>query len=295
VPSDWKSPEIPYWPHRQTFPLLLTTDTQFLNMELTKKFYSQRAIAIATYFGGPLAAGYLVKRNYETLEQPENGKKALIIGIVSTVLLLVGVFSIPEPIIDKIPNALIPLIYTGLIYWIVEKLHGEILKSHKESGGEFYSGWKAAGIGAIAMVILIAGIVLSLYVTEDLSGTQLNFDSETYDKEVAKFVENENKAVSVFNVVENQSLVYLINEFNKGLVLWKDNLAIVERLNGIENLPEELADQNIKLLKYCELRIKHNEVILKAITEDTDIYVSEIEQIGAEINQVLKDLEKTQQ
>jgi hypothetical protein len=259
-------------------------------MEQSKKFYSQTAITIATYFGGPLAAGYLVKKNFDTLEQPENGKKALILGVVSTILLFIGIFSIPEPIIDNIPNALIPLIYTGIIYWIVEKLHGEILKSHKESGGEFHSGWKAAGIGAIAMVILTAGIFLSLMITGDLSNSQLNFDSETYDREVAKFVNNETNALSVFNVIETQTPEYLINEFNKGLVLWKENLTIVERLNEMENLPKKLLAQNTILLKYCELRINHHELVIKAISEDTDKYRTELEQIALEIDQVVSDL-----
>lgn len=259
-------------------------------METSKKFYSQTAIAIATFFGGPLAAGYLMKKNYDTLDQPENGKKALIIGIVSTILIFIGIFSIPEPIIDKIPNALIPAIYTGIIYLIVEKLHGKILKSHKASGGKFYSGWKAAGVGAIAMVILTASIFLSLMITGYLSNIQLNFDSETYDREIAKFSDNENKAIAVFNVIETQTPEYLVNEFNKALALWKENLAIVERLNEIENLPKEILDQNTKLLKYCELRIKHDELIVKAISENTDKYVSEIEQIWSEIDLVLSDL-----
>jgi hypothetical protein len=42
-------------------------------MELTKKFYSQRAITIATYFGGPLAAGYLVKKIMRLLNNEEMG------------------------------------------------------------------------------------------------------------------------------------------------------------------------------------------------------------------------------
>jgi len=261
-------------------------------MEQSKKFYSQRAITIATYFGGPLAAGYLVKKNYETLEQPNNGEKALVIGIVSTILLFAGILSIPEPIIDKIPRALIPLIYTGLIYWIVERIHGEILKLHKESGGEFYSGWKAAGIGAIAMLILAAGIAFVAFIAGDLSKIPSNFDSGTYDKEIAKFVENENRAISVFSVIETQKPDYLINELSKGVVLWKENKAIVEKLDEIKNLPKDLHDQNKKLLKYCELRIKHNEIIIKAISEETDRYVSEIERIGSEIIQILNELKQ---
>jgi len=37
-------------------------------MEEPKKLFSQRAIAIATYFGGPAAAGYLIKKNGCSLE-----------------------------------------------------------------------------------------------------------------------------------------------------------------------------------------------------------------------------------
>jgi hypothetical protein len=259
-------------------------------MEEKKRFYSQRAIAIATYFGGPLAAGYLVKKNYETLGQPDNARKSLIIGIVSTILIFAGIFSIPEEIIDKIPNALIPLIYTGIIYLIVERVQGESLKNHKESGGEFYSGWKAAGVGAIAMLILAAGIALTAFIAGDLSNTQPNFDAATYDKEVAKFVDNENKSIAVFNVIETQTPDYLIKEFSKGSVMWKENKEIVHRLNLLENLPKKLKDQNTLLLKYCDLRIQHNEIILKAISEDTDKYVSEIERIGIEINKILEEL-----
>ncbi|MBN2884319.1 hypothetical protein JXE04_00080 [Patescibacteria group bacterium] len=259
-------------------------------MEETKRFYSQRAITIATYFGGPLAAGYLVKKNYETLEQPDNARKSLIIGIVSTILIFAGIFSIPEDIIDKIPNALIPLIYTGIIYLIVERVQGENLKNHKESGGEFYSGWKAAGVGAITMLILAAGIALTAFIAGDLSNTQPNFDAVTYDKGVAKFVDNENKSIAVFSVIETQTPDYLIKEFSKGIVMWKENKEIVEGLNSIENLPKKLKDQNTLLLKYCEFRIQHNEIIIKAISEDTDKYVSDIERIGFEINKILEEL-----
>lgn len=259
-------------------------------MEETKKFYSQRAITIATYFGGPLAAGYLVKKNFEVLDQPDNAQKSLIIGIVSTILLFAGIFSIPEPIIDKIPQPLIPLIYTGIIYLIVEKLQGERLKEHKESGGEFHSGWKAAGVGAVALVILFGFMMIAGFIAGDLSTKNNDFDYVSYDNEVAKFVDNENKAISVFNVIETAKPDYLIKEFSMGLVLWKENKEIVQRLDSIENLPIVLQEQNVKLSKYCDLRIQHNETIIKAITEDTDKYVSEIERIGSEINKILEEL-----
>lgn len=260
-------------------------------MEETKKLFSQRAITIATYFGGPAAAGYLVKKNYESYNQTEKGKKAFIIGIISTILLFVGIFSIPEHIIDKIPNALIPAIYTGIIYVIVEKIQGQRLKEHKEMGGEFHSGWKATGIGAIFMVILIAIIAGTILINGDLS--KPDFDATTYDNEIAKFSENEEKSLAVYNVIDSAEPRYLIKEFKNGIVLWEENKGIIKKLNTIENLPTELLEQNKKLLSYCDLRIQHNEIIVKAISEDTDKYASEIDRIGLEINKTLSELEKS--
>jgi hypothetical protein len=258
-------------------------------MEGPKRFYSQRAIAIATYFGGPLAAGYLVKKNYETLEQPDNASKSLIIGIISTILIFAGIFSVPDEIIDKIPNALIPLIYTGIIYLIVERIQGAALKNHKESGGEFYSGWKAAGVGAIAMVILILGFAVSTSIY--FQRPQFDADIAVYENEMAKFTDNEARALAVFDVIETQTPQYLIREFSQGIVLWKENQEIIKGLNANEKISRELLAQYSLLSKYCDFRVQHNEVIIKAISEETDKYDHEIERIGSEISKILDELE----
>lgn len=259
-------------------------------MEESKKLFSQRAIGIATFFGGPAAAGYLVKKNYQAFDQDDTGKKAFMIGIVSTILLFAGIFSIPEHIIDLIPNLLIPAIYTAIIYYIVEKHQGNLLKKHKESGGEFYSGWKATGIGAIFMLLMIGAIAGSVFLAGGFSHD--NFDAVKYDKGIAEFSKNETKSLEVFNIINSAEPKVLIQEFSKGIVLWKENKGIVNKLNLIENLPSELKTQNQILLKYCDLRISQNEIIIKAISEDTDRYVSEIESIGSEIDKVLAELDK---
>jgi len=121
------------------------------------KFYSQKAIVIATFIGTPLAAGYLIRENYLSLNKPDEGKNSFIIGLISTVLLFVVIFMIPESIMDKVPNSILPAIYTGIVYLIVQKLQGTILNQHKENGSEFYSGWKSAGIGFLSSIILIIG------------------------------------------------------------------------------------------------------------------------------------------
>jgi len=164
-------------------------------MEENKKLYSQKAIGIATFFGGPMAAGYLVKKNYQALGQESYAKKAFLIGIVSTLLLFAGIFSIPESIIDKIPNAIIPAIYTGIIYLIVEKLQGQNLKEHLEYGREFNSAWKAAGIGAISMTILLLFIATTAFIAADLSKTEPNSDIAVTDIDFDSFFDNKETAV----------------------------------------------------------------------------------------------------
>jgi hypothetical protein len=139
------------------------------------------------------------------------------------------------------------------------------------------------------MGILLAFIAIIAFISGDLS-KKTDFDTITYDKEVSKFVENEKNALKVFKVIETAKPDYLNKELSKGLVLWNENSEIIQRLNENENLPQKLHDQNEKLLKYCELRIKSSEIMIKALTEKTDKYASEIDSLGIEINQILKDL-----
>ncbi len=257
-------------------------------MEESKKFFSQKAITIATYFGGPAAAGYLMKKNYQAVNQDDKAKKAFIIGVISTLLIFVIIFSIPERIMDEIPNAFIPMIYTGIIYLIVETLQGDMLKEHKDNEGEFYSGWKAAGIGAIFMGALLVIILAASYISGDL--LLPNFDSASYDRGIAKFSENETNALAVYKVINTSEPQYLLKEFDKGLVLWKENKEIIGKLNSIDNLPQKFLNQNMNLLEYCNLRIQQSELIKKAISENTDRYVSDLDKISLRINEILDKL-----
>jgi len=255
-------------------------------MEENLKLYSQKAIAIATYFGGPLAAGILVRKNSLNLGKEKQAVNSLIIGIVSTILIFVGIFMIPEHISEKIPNMVIPAIYTGIIYLIVERIQGKELKLHKENNGEFYSGWKAAGIGAISMVILL----VSIFGYVMLSENQYNYDNEIYNHEIDKFIENEENALRVFQKMELGDNEYLLKEFNKGLVLWKENKEIIDKIMNMENIPAEMNSLNPKLKTYCELRIKHYSILIKALSENTEKYENEIENIGLKIEKILEEL-----
>ena len=249
------------------------------------KFYSQKAIGIATFIGGPLAAGYLIRENYLSLDRPDEGKKSLLIGIISTVLLFTGIFMIPESIMDKIPNQILPAVYTGIVYFIVARIHGTILFQHKENGNEFYSGWKAAGIGFISAIILLIGIVGYAYLLPDAE------EYQKYDTEIAKFTKNETESLVFYEHINTETISSLLQELDNSVIpKWKDNIAIIKKTNNIENLPSELLEQNKILLKYSELRLKAFELFKKAISLNTTIYEQELEQLHKEIDEQLEKL-----
>ena len=254
-------------------------------MEEEIKLYSQRAIAIATYFGGPLAAGILIRKNSLNLGREKEGLVALIIGIVSTILLFWGIFQIPEPIMDKIPNVLIPAIYTGIIYLIVEKIHGQILKKHKEEKNEFYSIWKATGIGLICAVVLFGGIfAYSYYGTED-------FDVKTYDTELKKFQDNESEAMKVFDMLNHSSKYEIVSFIEQiGIPKWRENIEILNKMSNIENLPEKLQKQNKLLLEYSTIRIEAYELMSKAVLNESSEYDEEIIKRHIRIEEMISEL-----
>ncbi len=258
--------------------------------EDSKKFYSQRDISIATFFGGPLAAGFLVKKNYETMGLDGPAKRSLIIGILSTILLVAGLIALPEHVTDQIPVAILPGIYTGIIYLIVEKLQGPVLNQHKAGGGAFYSGWNAAGTGLVAMVILISFVAVTAFMAGDLTKRTSGFNQGIYDEGVAVFMQNQEKATAVFNVFETADPRFLVDELNKGIALWKENKQIILRLDTLSNLPVELKVQDAKLIRYSELRMQHNTLLVKALMDNTDRYSPQIDSVWVEIDRVLAEL-----
>lgn len=250
------------------------------------KLHSSKAISGATFLGGPLAAGYLISENFNALNKPDEGRKSLIIGIIATLLLFWGVFTIPEKIMDNIPRQLIPIIYTGIIWGIVEWKQGDILKSHKENGNLFFSGWKAAGVGFVSLLIIGTGLFAYVYIESN------NPAYEIYDSKIAEFSKNETESLTFYDNIEFKDNSTLLNELDKKVIpKWKENINLIKELNTVEGLTSELLEQNKTLLKYSELRLESFSLIKKAISEDTDKYDSQINILNLKIDTEISKLD----
>ncbi|HEY6914222.1 MAG TPA: hypothetical protein VI413_06050 [Paludibacter sp.] len=127
---------------------------QFLENETTtQKIYKERAIWTGTFLGGPLVAGYLIAENFKVFNQHDRVRKTWIYSIIATIVIFGGVFLIPDTV--KIPNQIIPLIYTIIASQIVQVYQKAKITTHINAGGQVYSWWRTIGVGLIGLVITV--------------------------------------------------------------------------------------------------------------------------------------------
>lgn len=129
--------------------------------------FSVPSIALASFLGGPLAAGWLISVNYRRLNEPRSARNALIQGALATAALLGLMVGLPAAWVAYIPGFTLPLLYTGLIWVLAERLQGRVLNAHFAHGGQRHSLWRAVLVSLmaalpVAVVLLVAGLVVPI-------------------------------------------------------------------------------------------------------------------------------------
>lgn len=146
------------------------------NQPISGKVYKERAIWVGTFLGGPLVAGYLIAENFKVFHQNDRVKKTWIYSIIATIVIFGVAFAIPDNI--KIPNQIIPLIYTLIAYQIVQIYQKAKITTHINSGGQFYSWGRTLLVGLIGLIITIIPIVAFIMLTD--TTTNIGTDTKTY-------------------------------------------------------------------------------------------------------------------
>jgi len=221
------------------------------------KIFKDKAFGVGIFLGGPLVAGYLFSENFKTFGQTEKVKPTWIISIFVTILIFGGVFLIPENI--KIPNQLIPIVYTAIAYGLFHKLQSERATQHINSGGLIYGWGRVIGIGVIGLLITILPIFAIAYTYDTVE--QTNITTKTYGTTVKHEIDFDKNNITEKEVDEIadgfvetgffdlsvSKYVYVIKNENK----YELYISVVE---GIEN------DQNA-LQPFIELRAQMDEYI----------------------------------
>jgi hypothetical protein len=148
-----------------------TTDVQIP----THKIYKDRAIWLGAFFGGPLAAGYIIAENFKAFNQPDKAKKTWIYTIIATIIIFGIIFLIPDSV--KIPNHIIPLIHTGIAYYLMQHFQSANITAHINAGGLFYRWWRVVFIGLVGLVVIFISFFSILFLTGKLA---VNETTKTY-------------------------------------------------------------------------------------------------------------------
>ncbi len=249
--------------------------------------YSQKGISIATFFGGPIAAGYLVRHNFLVLGKDREGLLAMIIGIILTVALIIPFFFLPAEVVDKIPAQLIPLIDSIIIYALVEAVQGKELKKYQEAGLPFRSSWRASGIGFLWGLVLVGVFTIYFFIPTELTSQA---DAEINQK-LEQILENEEKALMFYQLdpdaTPRDELLRVVKD--EGIRYWNQNLQLIQEIQEYE-LSESFDVYIKKVFIYTRQRQEIYILMMKSIGEDTDEYDEEIEQRHKSVLVLLEEI-----
>ena len=124
------------------------------------KLYKDRPIYLATFFGGPLVAGYLIAENYRHLGERSKVLKTWLFTALATILIFGYVFFIQSA---NTPRYVVPILYSLVTSYLVKWLQGDQIRLHEKNMGEFYPSWRAVVVSLIGAVITVGIAVLFLF------------------------------------------------------------------------------------------------------------------------------------
>lgn len=126
-----------------------------------RRLFTVGQITTASALGAPIAGCFLLARNYKELGKVDEGRKALIWGVVSTALILLLSLVLPQ----KFPSSALSIGYCFAMFKLARRLQGASISSHMAAGGAKGSWAMTIGVGVASLVvifILIFGFVIVL-------------------------------------------------------------------------------------------------------------------------------------
>ena len=127
---------------------------------ITRKLYNEKAVLIGTFLGGPLVGAYLIAQNFKALDESVRAGRTWLIAI-GVFLLAIGLGFIPG--LEKIPAVAYSFAFCTAAHSLTKKYQGSRIALHQTAGGQLYSTGRAALIGVLGCVIMIAAFYGLIY------------------------------------------------------------------------------------------------------------------------------------
>ena len=127
-----------------------------------KTVLSPTQIAVGSFWGGPIATVYYLRKNYLAIGNEELAQKTLLFGVVFLIFLLGLLPFLPE----KFPNMIIPFAYCLAARKIAEAT--QLKKEQIENSEEyiFESNWKIFGVGVLTLLLFSVVALVVMFALE---------------------------------------------------------------------------------------------------------------------------------
>jgi hypothetical protein len=194
-----------------------------------KVLYTERAIAGATFLGGPLAATYLIAHNFSAMGNSDAFKRTWLIGILITAIAVPVMMSLPELAQNKSTGLLVEMLWAIPAYLVVHNFQQRDIDSHFAAGGPRGSGWKAAGIALLSLAVYLGYALVMVFamsphiapippipstsIRMDYSGCAVYYDSSAIPSSDARVVGAVLEKTGYFDpsTPENEALFYRLD------------------------------------------------------------------------------------
>jgi hypothetical protein len=123
------------------------------------KLFSVEQITLATFLGAPIAGCLLLAQNYRALGKGDAAWQSLVAGIVSTILLFIIVFLLPENFLGM---GLAVGSCIGMRQ-VVKQLQGGAIDNHLKGGGRNGS-WAVTTVVGLGCSVIVLGIIFGLII-----------------------------------------------------------------------------------------------------------------------------------
>jgi len=244
----------------------------------TEKIYSEKAIRVGTFLGGPIVAGYFIAENFKVFGDFDKVKRTWIITILASILIFGLIFMIPEDV--KIPNVIFPVIYMGIAAYFTKKYQEINIAKHIENGGEEYNWWRTIGISLIGCIVTL-GTLFGIAFANEAANGRLTESTKTYgamNHEIAYQSNiNENEADKIAEAFEKTT--FFDDAITKYVYLEKINNNYEISISCNESIKDDRAAAQtfVYLRNDMQKFFPNNKIIFKLVVNDLDNVVKRIE------------------
>lgn len=127
-------------------------------------FYDDKAIRLGSFIGGPLTAGYLIAKNFTTLNERKKVIRTWLWTVVGAIVAFGIEFLIGEV---EMPIFLIPFLYAIIASFLFRRYQEYDVAQYLDNGGKKYSLWRVLGISVVGLVITVISILCIILLWEN--------------------------------------------------------------------------------------------------------------------------------